>query len=256
MSTRRVSIFAFSLQKNKWKSCVFDLDRKKFRIVDSTLKREGMPLQRDQPRAREKPRTVLSVCQKVIVKKRKSSAANFLQVLLMLQCSASKLMTTLMVTGAGRTRNLQDLVFMVQRKGFGVGVVSGLRPCVFLQMLLDLPHLLSHCFFPRLLPGIFSKVKFYSRKSSFPGLSGARNMRMEETIVPGPNFNRPVKDLVYKDLLTITFTYESFNVECHMDPNTGKTTIGKERTVATCKESLPTSCGPHRNRFLEMQAEI
>ena len=25
---------------------------------------------------------------------------------------------------------------------------------------------------------------------------------MEETIVPGPNFNRPVKDLVYKDLLT------------------------------------------------------
>ncbi len=73
---------------------------------------------------------------------------------------------------------------------------------------------------------------------------------MEETIVPGPNFNRPVKDLVYKDLLTSTFTqvshergiktwrasvsypqcvfcgnkfrYEAFNVECHMDPNIGK----------------------------------
>ena len=107
---------------------------------------------------------------------------------------------------------------------------------------------------------------------------------MEETIVPGPNFNRPVKDLVYKDLLTSTFTqashdrgiktwrastsypqcvfcgnkfrYEAFNVECHMDPNIGKATIGKERTVAACKESLPTSRGPHRNRFLEVQAEI
>ena len=41
-----------------------------------------------------------------------------------------------------------------------------------------------------------------------------------------------------------------------MDPNIGKTTIGKERTVAECKESLPTSRGPHRNRFLEVQAEI
>ncbi len=41
-----------------------------------------------------------------------------------------------------------------------------------------------------------------------------------------------------------------------MDPNIGKTTIGRERTVAACKESLPTSRGPHRNRFLEVQAEI
>jgi hypothetical protein len=48
-------------------------------------------------------------------------------------------------------------------------------------------------------------------------------MGMEETIVPDPNFSRPVKDLVYKDLLTSTFTYESFNVKCHMDPNIGKT---------------------------------
>ena len=70
-------------------------------------------------------------------------------------------------------------------------------------------------------------------------------MGIEEALAPGPNFNRPVKDLVYKDLLTI-------NVECHMDPNIGKTTIGKERTVAESKESLPTSCGPHRNRFLEV----
>ncbi len=40
-----------------------------------------------------------------------------------------------------------------------------------------------------------------------------------------------------------------------MDPNIGKTT-GKERTVAPCKESLPTSRGPHRKRFLEVQEEI
>ncbi len=87
-------------------------------------------------------------------------------------------------------------------------------------------------------------------------------MGMEETIVPGPNFNRPVKDLVYKDLLTRTYTqvshdrgiktwrpsvsypqcvfcgnkfgYEVFNVECHMDPNIGNATIDKERTVAKC----------------------
>ncbi len=49
-------------------------------------------------------------------------------------------MTTLMVDSAGRTRNLQDLVLMVQRKGFGAGVVSVLYACVFLQMLFDLPH--------------------------------------------------------------------------------------------------------------------
>jgi hypothetical protein len=107
---------------------------------------------------------------------------------------------------------------------------------------------------------------------------------MEEALAPGPNFNRPVKDLEYKDLLTSTFTqashdrgiktwrasasypqcvfcgnkyrYEAFNVACHMDPYIGKATIGKERTVAACKESLPLARGPHRNRFLEVQAEI
>jgi hypothetical protein len=40
-----------------------------------------------------------------------------------------------------------------------------------------------------------------------------------------------------------------------MDPNMGKTT-GKERTVSPCKESPPTSCGPHRKRFLEVYPEI
>jgi hypothetical protein len=76
-------------------------------------------------------------------------------------------------------------------------------------------------------------------------------MGIEEALTPDPNFNRPVKDLVYKDLLlTYTFTqdshdmviktwcvsvsypqcvfyrnkfqYEEFNVECQMDPNIGK----------------------------------
>ena len=51
------------------------------------------------------------------------------------------------------------------------------------------------------------------------------------------------------------YRYERFNVECHMDPNIGKAT-DKERTVTPCKESLPTSRGPHRKRFLEVQAEI
>ena len=51
------------------------------------------------------------------------------------------------------------------------------------------------------------------------------------------------------------YRYERFNVECHIDPNIGKET-DKERTVAPCKESLPTSRGPHRKRFLEVQTEI
>jgi hypothetical protein len=72
------------------------------------------------------------VCQKVIVKKRKRRAGNFLQVFLMLQFSSRKFMTTLMVSGPDRKRNLQDLVFMVERKDFGTGVVSGLGTCVFL----------------------------------------------------------------------------------------------------------------------------
>ena len=61
--------------------------------------------------------------------------------------------------------------------------------------------------------------------------------------------------LTLSDYCGKMYRYERFNVECHMDPNIGKAT-GKERTVAPCKESLPTSRGPHRNRFLEVQAEI
>jgi hypothetical protein len=106
---------------------------------------------------------------------------------------------------------------------------------------------------------------------------------VRESLLPSPNYDTPVKDLAYKDLLTSTFTlvsherviktlcvpttypecvycdkryrYKRFKVEGHMDPNIGKTT-GKERTVTPCKESLPTSLGPHRKRFLEVQTEI
>jgi hypothetical protein len=71
---------------------------------------------------------------------------------------------------------------------------------------------LSHCLFPRLLPGyldFFPRSNFIPGKTHFQDCQGARNMGMEETIVPGPNFNRPVKDLVYKDLLTSTFNQAS-----------------------------------------------
>jgi hypothetical protein len=70
---------------------------------------------------------------------------------------------------------------------------------------------LSRCLFPRLLPGFFSEVKFYSRKrslSGFPG-EGTIHMGIQEALVPDQNFNRPVKDLVYKDLLPSTFIQTS-----------------------------------------------
>jgi hypothetical protein len=41
-----------------------------------------------------------------------------------------------------------------------------------------------------------------------------------------------------------------------MDPTKEKPQLVKERTVTVCKESLPTSCGLHRNRFLEVETEI
>jgi hypothetical protein len=78
---------------------------------------------------------------------------------------------------------------------------------------------------------------------------------VRETPLSAPNYNTPVKDLTYKDLLTITLTlvshergiktwcvpatdpqcvycdkryrYERFNIECHMDPNIGKQLAGK-----------------------------
>jgi hypothetical protein len=38
----------------------------------------------------------------------------------------------------------------------------------------------------------------------FPGIREMGDTR--ESLLPAPNYNRPVKNLVYKDLLTITFT--------------------------------------------------
>ena len=57
---------------------------------------------------------------------------------------------------------------------------------------------------------VFSEKKFECKICLIVSrLPGARNMGMEETMETGPNFNRPVKDLVYKDLLTSTFTQAS-----------------------------------------------
>jgi hypothetical protein len=138
--------------------------------------------------------------------------------------------------------------------------------------------------FPQSFGRIFLFSKKSTSKNTLQDFPGVREMGdVSETPPTVPNYNTPVTDLTYKDLLTSTFTlashdrgiktwcvpatypecvycdkryrYERFNVECHMDPNIGKAT-GRERTVAQCKESLPTSRGPHRKRFLEVQAEI
>ncbi len=159
-----------------------------------------------------------------------------------------------------------------------------LRFILILSIFLCLPEYPCHSvYFPTFTKN-FIKAKFYLFEKLVSRLSGTRNMGMEEVLTPGPNYNTPVKNLMYEDLLTSTFTqashdrgirtwrasvsypqcvfygnkfrYEVFNVEWHLDPNIGKTTIGKERTVAACKESLPTSCAPHRNRFLEVETEI
>ena len=97
-----------------------------------------MPLQRDQPRAREKRRTALYACQKVIVKRRISSTAMLVPLLFMLHTSSNKFMNTLMLSG--RQGNLPHLLLMLQRKGFGAGIISTLSACGFLEMLLHLPR--------------------------------------------------------------------------------------------------------------------
>jgi hypothetical protein len=137
---------------------------------------------------------------------------------------------------------------------------------------------------PDFFEGKNDQLKVSIISKPFPGLTGQKDGDGRESLMTAPNYNTPVKDLVYKDLLTRTFTlashdrgmktwsvlvsypecvffrnkfrYELYSVECHMDPNIGKVTTGKERTVVSCKESLPTSRGPHRNRFLEIQTEI
>ena len=100
--------------------------------------------------------------------------------------------------------------------------------------------------FPRLSP----KGKNIYFETPSQGSPWVREMGdATESLLPAPNYNTPVKDLEYKDLLTSTFTqpshessiktwcvqttypeclfcgkkyrYERFNVECHMDPNIG-----------------------------------
>ena len=112
----------------------------------------------------------------------------------------------------------------------------------------------------------FLEGKILFQEKSLSRLPGVRKMGDgRESLVPDPNFNRPVKDLVYKDLLTSTFTqvshdrgiktwrdsvsnpqcvfcgnkfrYKVCNVEWHMDPSIGKVTTGKERTVTECKDA-------------------
>jgi hypothetical protein len=79
--------------------------------------------------------------------------------------------------------------------------------------------------------------------------SGVREMRdTRECLLSTPNCSTPVKDLPYCVYCGKMYRYEGFNVECHMDPNIGKSTL-KGRTVPPYRESIPTSRGPHRKRF-------
>jgi hypothetical protein len=135
MSKKRVSIFDFSLQKtsgnrvfSNWTGNNFEL---LFQDNFQNCSRECHCRGREWLCRETRPghgRNPVRIC----------LCVRNPQVLLMLQCSSNKVMTTLMVGGAVRARNLQDVVFMVQWKGFGTGVVSVLCACVFLHMLLDL----------------------------------------------------------------------------------------------------------------------
>ena len=58
--------------------------------------------------------------------------------LFMLHTSSNKFMNTLMLSG--RQGNLPHLLLMLQRKGFGAGIISTLSACGFLEMLLHLPR--------------------------------------------------------------------------------------------------------------------
>ena len=88
-----------------------------------------------------------------------------------------------------------------------------------------------------------------------PGLPRVREMGYGgESIMTVPNtWCVPV---TYPECLYYgkKYRYERYNVERHMHSNIGKTTV-KERTVTVCKESLPKSRGPLRNRFL-VQTEM
>ena len=66
----------------------------------------------------------------------------------------------------------------------------------------------------RCFPSLFEEFFFFQKKSFskstlqvFPGVREMGDAR--ETSSPAPNYNTPVKDLAYKDLLTSTFTLAS-----------------------------------------------
>ena len=62
---------------------------------------------------------------------------------------------------------------------------------------------------------------------------------MEETIIPGPNFNRPVKDLVYKDLLT--------RAPSPKPVTTGVSKLGDPRSLTLSVSFAGTSFGINRS---------
>ena len=68
---------------------------------------------------------------------------------------------------------------------------------------------MSRCLFSRLFGKKKLKVKFYLFGQARFQADRGQGTWMEEALAPDPNFNRPVKDLVYKDLLTSTFTQTS-----------------------------------------------
>jgi hypothetical protein len=130
--TRRNRVFSIltSIFELLWKTCVG------FVVGSCIGGREG-PCRETSPGHGRNP-TRLFVFQKVIVKNRKNITSNFLQLLFIFQSSSIKCMTTFMLTG--RQHNFQDVLFLVERKDFGTGVITCPRTCVFLQLLLDLPR--------------------------------------------------------------------------------------------------------------------
>jgi hypothetical protein len=58
---------------------------------------------------------------------------------------------------------------------------------------------------PQSFRRIFNEGKKSFCKNTLQGFPGVREMGdVREFLLPVPNYNRPVKDLVYKDLLTST----------------------------------------------------
>ena len=64
--------------------------------------------------------------------------------------------------------------------------------------------------FPQSFGRIFQEGKKSFSQRTIQGFPGVREMwDARESLLPAPNYNTPVKDLTYKDLLTSTFTLTS-----------------------------------------------